>query len=901
MKTHETKLENLEDAFTANGIANSLGMKRNTVSLYLNDLYSDGKLIKINSRPVYFLHRQEIEDKNHAVRKNSYTTLQEFYDEIKSSDALEQFVMINPSLKESIERIKAALLYPNGGLPLLITGQSGTGKSFLFNLIYQFCVAKGLVKSNAPFISINCAQYADNPELLTSNLFGYSKGAFTGANDNHRGAFEEADNGIIFLDEVHRLGPKGQEKLFTYLDKGIIYRVGNTNKPVKVDVRVFFATTESLVDNFLTTFMRRIPVKVNMPSLEEKDKDERLNLIVTLLKGEQTKMQKPIKVDKNFLNSLVNYQPAGNIGALKNSIKVAVAKANAEQQNEKVIELSVYYLSEDVLSKTKKLILDGDREELLIKDSTTINDLVQKDDPHKNIFFSSLKNILQLYQTSDYDLDESETKLKQEVYQIFDYLIFENNNKEKKSVVSYLIENVKRIFDQLKNAYQLRVSGNAVYAVTYYLYERQKLNLTFLKFVDDPTMLKLHEAVKERYSEVYRYVHKLINLVKDNLDIELKNFDYVLLTVYLNKLEILTKTGLIKAVIIAHGYSTASSIANVANRFLDSHVFESFDMPFNVSTTEIANHILDYSESNDISKGLIILVDMGSLKEIEELFPRQLNTPILLMNNVSTTMALGVGESILKGLNFKKIIEKTKELNNLDVKLTYPRIKKKSVILTTCHTGIGTAAHVAKLLERCLPSAKRVEIIPYDFNTLKREKNSESVFKIYDVLGVIGTDDPGIEGIDFVYLEKILSSRGTEILKSWLEGVLTTDENNAFSDQLVKNFSLERIINSITILDAQKVIEMITIFMQESERNLNVNIPNDKKFTLYVHISYLIERLIRKETVDLTQEFKDSYLKIHRKELNIIKKSFSVITDAYSVKIPLPELIYIDQIIFNRS
>lgn len=118
---------------------------------------------------------------------------------------------------------------------------------------------------------------------------------------------------------------------------------------------------------------------------------------------------------------------------------------------------------------------------------------------------------------------------------------------------------------------------------------------------------------------------------------------------------------------------------------------------------------------------------------------------------------------------------------------------------------------------------------------------------------------------------------------------------------MVKNFSLERIINSITILDAQKVIEMITIFIQEAERNLNVNIPNDKKFTLYVHISYLIERLIRKEAVDLTQEFKDSYLKIHREELNIIKRSFSVITDAYSVKIPLPELIYIDQIIFNRS
>ncbi len=75
-------------------------------------------------------------------------------------------------------------------------------------------------------MSFNCAQYASNPELLAANLFGYVKGAFTGAQSDKAGAFEAANGGMLFLDEVHRLDAQGQEKLFTWLDRKEIYRVG---------------------------------------------------------------------------------------------------------------------------------------------------------------------------------------------------------------------------------------------------------------------------------------------------------------------------------------------------------------------------------------------------------------------------------------------------------------------------------------------------------------------------------------------------------------------------------------------------------------------------------------------------------------------------------------------------
>lgn len=114
-------------------------------------------------------------------------------------------------------------------------------------------------------MSFNCAQYASNPELLAANLFGYVKGAFTGAQSDKAGAFEAANGGMLFLDEVHRPDAQGQEKLFTWLDRKEIYRVGETAQGLPISLRLVFATTEDIHSTFLTTFLRRIPIWLACP------------------------------------------------------------------------------------------------------------------------------------------------------------------------------------------------------------------------------------------------------------------------------------------------------------------------------------------------------------------------------------------------------------------------------------------------------------------------------------------------------------------------------------------------------------------------------------------------------------------------------------------------------------
>ena len=89
------------------------------------------------------------------------------------------------------------------------------------------------------------------------------------------GMLEEADGGVLFLDEVHRLNEESQEKLFTFMDQGIFRRMGESSGNHRASVRLIFATTEKLTENFLHTFLRRIPIVVSIPGLAERSKERK--------------------------------------------------------------------------------------------------------------------------------------------------------------------------------------------------------------------------------------------------------------------------------------------------------------------------------------------------------------------------------------------------------------------------------------------------------------------------------------------------------------------------------------------------------------------------------------------------------------------------------------------------
>ncbi|MFC7439869.1 sigma 54-interacting transcriptional regulator [Laceyella putida] len=299
------KLTDWPEGTTAGQLAEQLGLDRSTVSRYLNQLVKQGQADKIAGRPVlYRLNKQD----------NPYP-----------------FQSAHAEMTDLLREALAALLYPPHGLPILLTGETGVGKTHLAQKLVQLATNEGHLPPGTPFITFNCAEYAQNPELLLAQLFGVKKGAYTGAEENKPGLVERADQGILFLDEIHRLPPSGQEMLFTLIDQGSFRRLGETHAERQVNIRLIGATTETPDVALLPTLKRRFSVRLVIPPLRERSPREREQLLATFLKEEESQMGLPLTMTDECRSRFLAYDCPGNIGQLKSDIQIACARAFLRQ------------------------------------------------------------------------------------------------------------------------------------------------------------------------------------------------------------------------------------------------------------------------------------------------------------------------------------------------------------------------------------------------------------------------------------------------------------------------------------------------------------------------------------------------------------------------------------------
>jgi transcriptional regulator with GAF, ATPase, and Fis domain len=240
-------------------------------------------------------------------------------DEIDRASMFEEIVGASPALQAVLAWV--AKVGPTDST-VLITGETGTGKELIARAIH-----KRSRRSGRAFVSVNCAALAAS--LISSELFGHEKGAFTGATHRRLGRFELADGGTIFLDEVGELPPETQVALLRVLQEREFERVGGT-QPVRVDVRIIAATNRDLKaatasGAFRQDLFYRLNVfPIDVPPLRERG-DDILVLVEHLVQRYARIAGKNIRsIDKNTLELFESYDWPGNIRELQNVIERSV-------------------------------------------------------------------------------------------------------------------------------------------------------------------------------------------------------------------------------------------------------------------------------------------------------------------------------------------------------------------------------------------------------------------------------------------------------------------------------------------------------------------------------------------------------------------------------------------------
>ena len=215
-------------------------------------------------------------------------------------------------------------------ISVLITGETGTGKTRIARLIHERS-ARGA----HPFVSINCASLPE--QLLESELFGHVKGSFTGASDSRAGLFEEADGGTIFLDEVDTLSPAMQAKLLSVLQEKLIRRVG-ANKSKLVDIRLISATNQDLAllmekGHFRSDLYFRLNgIRLHLPPLRERGEDLRLLLDRFLSTYCKKYGRSGLHFSPRALAYVLDFPYPGNIRQLESFIEQMVVFADENGQ-----------------------------------------------------------------------------------------------------------------------------------------------------------------------------------------------------------------------------------------------------------------------------------------------------------------------------------------------------------------------------------------------------------------------------------------------------------------------------------------------------------------------------------------------------------------------------------------
>ena len=897
----------------AQEIAEALDILRNNVSMELNALHRQDRIVKILGRPVLYFVKETLEalcGENLGRGPCQFAAMEECvgHTQAASQGPFDRLIGSDRSLRKQVEQAKAAILYPPDGLHTLIVGQTGVGKTLFAHMMFEYGKSMKHFAEDAPFITFNCADYYNNPQLLISHIFGHIKGAFTGADTAKAGLVEAADNGVLFLDEIHRLPPEGQEMIFYFIDTGTFNRLGETTRSRKAKVLIIGATTEDPGSALTKTFVRRIPNIIAIPPLAERSLEEKIDIIKLLLSDEAQRIHKPVRIGVESMKALIGSISVGNVGQMKSNIKLLCAKAFLNGiDNPKYIDIDFKILPAKI--KDGLLTMSADRKQLAsfteyVREPLLVlppgeRPLVDVEPEEKEPFdlYQVVEDKVELLKGEGI----SDELIKQIVATDVNVYIksFYNKQSVHMSTRERLLKIVdKRLVDFCEQiALHVQKRLNRAYKDRF-LYAFSLHLSAFLKRVkakDEMHYTEIEGAI-DKSSLAFQTALEIKDMIEEHYHIVVPHTEIEYFALLLESVEDEDSEEKIIIMVATHGRSTASSMVEVAQKLFSTEATNliAIDMPLEVKPQDTLEKMIARLQERNYQKGVLLLADMGSLCNLGTMLMERLQVQVRTLDMVSTPLILEAMRKVdLGGMDLDTLYESLLGFKGYEaVEFTEaPPLDGTEAIVTVCSTGQGAALKLKEFVEGILQHIvdRAVHIIP--IGMAEMEQRLAEIAEQYKLVAVVGMAQPKYP-VPFIPLDKLIDGDGEAELAALLKSrvkIVAREPDNI----VVRKLCEESLQKFLTYMNPGKVISVLLEFDSVLEQKLARSFSNPVRIRLIVHCGCALERIVIRSPL-IYQGDKE---KIDTQKLRSLKSAASVFERALNITLDDDELCYMADMI----
>ncbi|MBV7390559.1 sigma 54-interacting transcriptional regulator [Enterococcus sp. ALS3] len=897
-----------EKGSSASELAELLALSRANVSSELNKLVRDEMVVKIKGYPVRYISVEALEEILHIqwpASRNEIENVDEFivdnqfkFNHKKNRNPFDLLIGHKASLKKAVSQAKAAVHYPPNGLHMLLLGPTGSGKTFFANKIYQYGIYEQLFDVEAPFISFNCADYYNNPQLLMSQLFGYVRGAFTGADEDHPGLVEQANHGVLLLDEVHRLTPEGQEMLFYFIDNGHFNRMGENGFQREAEVLIVCATTEDPNSNLLGTFQRRIPMTIEIPALIHRSIEERVDLIKFLFENEAKRVKKTFYIDIDVISALVQGVNYGNVGQLKSQIQLVCAQAFLKQLHQgNEIKITLQSLPEEVRNQWHSSSQNIKKSEEISSyvDVTTViypnklQESLEEENSGLNIYevIEDKVNILEKEGISKKDIHQ---------YIMTDLHLYVRNFVNKSTIdynlLKFVEPKISELTLRLKNIAEAEMG--VVFDNRFLYYIGMHLDAYFHRETKDKLLspFDIIEIKKENASE-YQVACLFKTEIENSLEISFPEIEVIYLTMLLVSIETLDEKKKVSVLVVAHGNSTATSMVQVAKDLLGDVPMAALNMPLEVQPEELFAKLVETIKEMNQGRGVLMLVDMGSLATFEEKLIKTTKVPIKTIPNVTTSMVLDVARKTnYMDLDLNGIYHSvTKDfLSAMQLQgLTGGRDK---AILAVCTTGQGTAKKLEEMITKVVDSQTDETVRVVTVSSLKMKEDIPNLLEKYQVIASVGTKNPKID-VPYISLENLVDGSGERALRQLLGQYDSSKEVITKENVIIRDLVQDTLNMYLVYLNPHHITDLLMEWIDDLQIKLGRSFPNSLSLKLVVHTAFAFERVLKQSSLDYDEPLREELVDL----LALVEETIAPVEEKLDLNISQDEKMFIAEVL----